>query len=350
MDDQSNIPPTDRSQTNGQATTRQVELAERSGDALPLVSVIVPCHNSARWVATAVQSALDQTHRPVEVIVVDDGSTDDSVAVLKSFGDAIRWETGPNRGACAARNRGMALARGAYLQFLDADDLLFPTKLAAQLAAMGDDENVAGLCEYGVFVGDAADAVPRPGPQSPAGDPIDWLIDKYCRGKMTQTACWLVSAQLAQRAGAWNESLRVNQDGEYFSRVLCAAARVAHVPEMLVAYRRANSASISRSLSRERLESQLASYRLCEQQLLSRTDRRAARVGMARQYFGLACLAAGSCPDLAAAAIENIRTLGVGAAEACFTWKQRLMARTVGLPTTARLIAKRRDSSGALAP
>ncbi|NJL43625.1 MAG: glycosyltransferase family 2 protein, partial [Pseudanabaena sp. SU_2_4] len=87
-------------------------------------------HNYGRFVGEAIESALAQTHPNVEVIVIDDGSTDDSLSVIKSFGDRIRWETGPNRGGCAARNRGIELARGALVQFLDADDLLYPLKLA----------------------------------------------------------------------------------------------------------------------------------------------------------------------------------------------------------------------------
>jgi glycosyltransferase involved in cell wall biosynthesis len=92
----------------------------------PLVSIIIPCYNSARWIAEAIQSALGQSWPNKEVIVIDDGSKDESLKVIQSFGDRIRWETGPNRGGCAARNRGIALARGEWVQFLDADDVLLP--------------------------------------------------------------------------------------------------------------------------------------------------------------------------------------------------------------------------------
>jgi hypothetical protein len=91
-----------------------------------LVSIIVPCYNSETWIAEAIRSALDQTWETKEIIVIDDGSTDGSLSVIKSFGDSIRWETGPNRGGCAARNRGIELAQGDYIQFLDSDDVLVP--------------------------------------------------------------------------------------------------------------------------------------------------------------------------------------------------------------------------------
>ncbi|HEX4350906.1 MAG TPA: glycosyltransferase, partial [Verrucomicrobiae bacterium] len=78
----------------------------------PLVSIIIPCYNAERWVKQSIQSALDQNYSPVEIIVIDDGSTDQSLEVIKSFGDKITWETGPNLGANHARNRGLDLAKG----------------------------------------------------------------------------------------------------------------------------------------------------------------------------------------------------------------------------------------------
>lgn len=115
-------------------------------ELLPLVSIIIPCWNGEQHVAQAVESALAQTYPHKEVIVIDDGSTDGTLNVLRSFGDRIRWESGQNRGACAARNRGAEIASGAFFQFLDADDVLFDNKLArmAPLAASVDATPICG--------------------------------------------------------------------------------------------------------------------------------------------------------------------------------------------------------------
>jgi glycosyltransferase involved in cell wall biosynthesis len=97
-----------------------------------LVSVLIPCFNAEHFVAQAIESALAQTWSEKEVIVVDDGSTDGSLKVIQQFGGRIRWETGPNRGACAARNRLLELSNGEWLQYLDADDYLHSDKIARQ--------------------------------------------------------------------------------------------------------------------------------------------------------------------------------------------------------------------------
>jgi glycosyltransferase involved in cell wall biosynthesis len=114
----------------------------------PLVSIIIPCFNAEEFISDAINSALQQTYPAVEVIVIDDGSTDGSLDVIRSFGDSTRWETGPNRGGNAARNRGIELARGYYIQFLDADDLLETSKLEKQIARIKNKENTSVYCNY----------------------------------------------------------------------------------------------------------------------------------------------------------------------------------------------------------
>jgi Glycosyl transferase family 2 len=98
------------------------------------VSIIIPTHNYAGYVGQAIRSALQQGYGPVEVVVVDDGSTDDTPAVLREFGSAIRSVRLEGRGVSAARNAGLGLARGEYVVLLDADDLLVPGGVAAQVA------------------------------------------------------------------------------------------------------------------------------------------------------------------------------------------------------------------------
>ena len=93
------------------------------------VTVIIPCYNGAAYLREAIDSALDQTHPPLEVIVIDDGSTDDSAAIAESYGPPVCVIRQENQGESVARNRGIDEAKGDWVAFLDADDLWKPTKL-----------------------------------------------------------------------------------------------------------------------------------------------------------------------------------------------------------------------------
>src|SRR5262245_21627849 len=107
-------------------------------DLTTTVSVIIPCYNGAAFLRETVQSAVAQTHVPLEVIVVDDGSTDDSAAIADSFGPPVRVIRQKNQGESVARNQGVAASSGEYLMFLDADDLLAPNALATLIDAVRD--------------------------------------------------------------------------------------------------------------------------------------------------------------------------------------------------------------------
>lgn len=100
----------------------------------PLVTAVVPSYNHARYVGATIESLLRQTRPPDELLVVDDGSQDGTIEVLRSFGDRIAWTTGPNRGVGATYNEGIARARGEILAFVESDDLVEPTYLEETLA------------------------------------------------------------------------------------------------------------------------------------------------------------------------------------------------------------------------
>src|SRR5713226_1866991 len=106
---------------------------------MKLVSILIPVYNAEGFVAEAIQSALDQTWPAKEIIAVDDGSTDRSLEILKSFGLRIRVIEQENRGASAARNRALSEAQGEFIQFLDADDLLAPDKIEIQMNRLSDE-------------------------------------------------------------------------------------------------------------------------------------------------------------------------------------------------------------------
>jgi glycosyltransferase involved in cell wall biosynthesis len=123
-------------------------MTDKAATTNPLVSAIIPCYNAVQYLAEAIGTALGQTYGPVEVIVVDDGSTDHSPDVIRSFGSLIRSCRQPNRGAAAARNRGVELAMGRFVSFLDADDLWPVERLSVQMAALRSCPSLGIVCGH----------------------------------------------------------------------------------------------------------------------------------------------------------------------------------------------------------
>lgn len=116
---------------------RTVEDSVKSGDRAPTASVIIPCYNTELYLREAIESALAQTHKPMEVIVVNDGSTDGTAKILEAYRGRIKVVSQPNRGLALARNAGVEASEGEWLAFLDADDYWAPNKIERQLQIAG---------------------------------------------------------------------------------------------------------------------------------------------------------------------------------------------------------------------
>src|SRR5262245_44317620 len=133
----------------------------------PLVSILIPAFNCEKWIAAAIESALAQTWTGKEIIVVDDGSTDQTLAIARQFASkAVSVITQENQGAAAARNKAFSICQGDYVQWLDADDLLAPDKIARQVGALAGCRSKRTLLssEWGSFIYRANKAAFRPTP------------------------------------------------------------------------------------------------------------------------------------------------------------------------------------------
>lgn len=206
----------------------------------PLVSILIPAYNAQEWIADTLHSALAQTWERIEIIVVDDGSTDRTVAIAQQFeSNCVRVVTQKNQGAAAARNTAFALSRGDYIQWLDADDVLAPDKIARQMEAIGEhgSRKVLLSSEFGRFLYRQQRAEFIPTELWKDLSPVEWLLRKLGKNVYMQTATWLVSRELTEAAGLWDTRLLSDDDGEYFCRVLCASEGVRFVPGARVYYR-----------------------------------------------------------------------------------------------------------------
>src|SRR5262245_48239324 len=182
-----------------------------------LVSILIPCYNAERWIAEAIESALAQTWGEKEVIVVDDGSTDRSLDIIRQFDGRIHWEAGPNRGGNVARNRLLELARGEWLQYLDADDYLQPAKVARQIefARTHPDGDVI----YSPVVWKRVENGTTVCTDTPIPEPRDpWILLALWHLPQTGGALWKRIA--LQRVGGWRVGQPCCQEHELYCRLL----------------------------------------------------------------------------------------------------------------------------------
>lgn len=221
----------------------------------PLVSILIPCFNAERWLGQAIESALDQTGPQKEVIVVDDGSTDGSLEIIKRFDERIRFETGPNYGPNVARNRLLELARGDWLQYLDADDYLLPDKINRQVEFIGTnlDTDVVfgpGTMEYW------NDGKPRR-ELFPIPEPHDlWIL--LARWYLPQTGACLWRKQAIVDVGNWKSDQPCCQEHELYLRLLMAGKRFGYCEHNGAIYRHWGEHTICKrdkpEVRRQRLE------------------------------------------------------------------------------------------------
>lgn len=196
--------------------------------AEPLVSIIIPCYNGGAYVSDAIRSALGQTYSPIEVIVVDDGSTDDSLDVVRSFGDRVKCVPMPHRGGGAARNAGLEASRGALIQFLDADDLLEPDKLRRQADVLVETGAGMVFCDMTrvTFVGEAD--VDRFAPPYKGEDPVVFVLENPI-----PTILALHRRENLLGVGGWRTDLPCAQEFDLHLRLACAGCTLHHLPETL---------------------------------------------------------------------------------------------------------------------
>ena len=234
--------------------------------ANPLVSILIPAFNAHEWIGDTIRSAVAQTWPRKEIIVVDDGSHDQTLSIARQFASKdVSVVTQVNEGAAAARNRAFSLCQGDYIQWLDADDLLAPDKIAQQMAAVDQRAGKGTLLSsaWGRFMYRVHRATFVPTPLWCDLSPVEWLLRKMGQGLYMQTATWLVSRDLTDAAGPWNTRLLGDDDGEYFCRVLMASNGTRFVPEARVFYRRSGFNSLSYvGRSERKMEALFASMQL----------------------------------------------------------------------------------------
>jgi glycosyltransferase involved in cell wall biosynthesis len=237
-----------------------------------MVSILIPAYNAENWVRECIESALSQTWSNKEIIIVDDGSRDNTFEIASAYGSKnVKVVTQENSGACKTRNKALSLAQGDYIQWLDADDVLHPEKIAIQIkeAIKEGNRGILYSSKYGKFFTSITRVKYEANGLWEDLDPIEWIIRKFRDNLWMQTSVWLVSRELTMSAGDWDERLSLDDDGEYFCRVVALSEKVRFITDAIIYYRIGNAGSLSRTVSKKACESLLSSLRLCFGYLLS---------------------------------------------------------------------------------
>jgi glycosyltransferase involved in cell wall biosynthesis len=299
----------------------------------PLVSVIIPCYKQARYLPTAIDSALSQTYAPIEVLVVNDDSPDETEQVARSYGDRIVYLHQSNRGVSAARNRGIARAQGRYFKFLDADDHLYSEQIAWQVGALAGLDDAVSLTATRLYRDGRPEEYLDHIPEARALLPD--LLRPYDWGA---PIAWLAPASLVRAVGGFDESLRVAEDWDFFLRLGLHGARLV-VDRRIGCYYRQRAGSLSANRPAW-VAAQARILLALHDRLVERghPDKLALDLLKAEQgvYQGLVMLKIRE-RDLLDPLLARIRELQRRVGFGQFGWRFRLMARCLGYARAERL-------------
>lgn len=280
----------------------------RHDSELPSLAVVIPCWNAEKWVARAIRSVLDQQYPDIELIVIDDGSTDRSLSVIKSVDGPILWKSGPNNGACAARNAGLEHTRSEYVLFLDADDYLGSGSLVAwtRCAIETDADMVFGPFAYEWHGRMALGRPPHPPVTSPG------VLCQWLEGWFTPPCSVLWRRSFIRGIGGWNVAARRSQDGELAVRALLHSPRIALADGGLGVYVQHDSPNrVSKRVGRSVIASEFALLTNLWETAQARGYQNL-QPSFARAFYSTAYMAyAGGIADVGDNALSTARELGL---------------------------------------
>jgi glycosyltransferase involved in cell wall biosynthesis len=278
----------------------------------PRVSIVIPCRNGAAWLGEAIESCLGQSWANLQIVVVDNGSTDGSLDLAKRYEyRGITVRTCERAGASAARNVGLKHTDGDLIQFLDADDQLDADKIGRQVERL----NAAPAASvasgaWARFARDPSEAVFTPEAVWRDFAPEEFLTASWLGGGMMPNFAWLTPRAVIERAGPWNEALSVNDDGEFFCRVVLASSGIAFCADARGYYRSAGTLTLSKRRDNEALASAFTAVDLSCRHLLQRCDSAAALKACAAHYQRFAYDAYPRAAELVAQAEKRAAELG----------------------------------------
>lgn len=224
----------------------------------PLVSVLVPLYNAKDYLAECLDSIIHQTYKNIEVIIINDGSTDCSLSIAMDYANKYEWikvYSQQNSGASSARNKAFSFAKGDYIQYLDSDDFLSPDKIALQMQELSMEQDSTlcfGKCARFEKNNHKIDQKTLK-INKDYTDPCSLLETMWLTGEVIYPHAYLTHRSLIEASKGWNEELSNNDDGEFFARIILLSSKIIFVSNSISYYRTDAPNSLSKGISHKSL-------------------------------------------------------------------------------------------------
>ena len=307
----------------------------------PLVSVCIPAYNCEKYIIETIHSIINQTYNNLEIIVVDDGSTDDTVTNLNSISDArFKYITKSNRGAAAARNTALAVSKGKFIKFMDADDLINTNCIEEQVLKIISRPDCIASAKWGRFYADDLSDF-KLSPEKVWKDllGIDWIVDSLIDsgGNMMQPGIFLIPRNIIEKAGPWNEGLSLIDDFEYMIRVITNSQSVLFCDEATLLYRSGISNNLSGKKENRHFRSALDSLHLGIEKILAVQNDSSSRSACANTYQRWAFQFYPDHPELLKESEKRIKVLGGSNLNVIGSNKYVLLSKLIGWKNASRI-------------
>jgi len=280
----------------------------------PLVSICIPAFNASEYIAGTLDALLAQTHQHLQIIIVNDHSTDQTMEVINDYlqrEPRIKCYQNNGHGAAAARNMAFMKSEGSYIKFFDADDLLNPEAIEQQVALLKKHPECIISGRWGRFTKDLSTFRMADEPVWRDMNGVDWIVRSWEKAQnMTQPGIFMLPRNLILRSGLWNESLSLNDDLEFYTRLILNAEKVIFCQHAILYYRSGIKESLSGRKSETACVSAIQAIDLSCDYLLKRDNSRRARKSAAALFQSLIFSIYPQYPDLCEKANKRVVDLG----------------------------------------
>lgn len=260
----------------------------------PLVSILIPLYNAEKYFSKTMESLLAQRYKNIEIIIVDDGSTDNSLNIALKYEKSyknINVYTQKNSGAPVVRNKAFEMSKGEYIQYFDADDILHPDKILSQIEILkpyGFQDDIVATGKGTMFWESIEKSIfTKQVIYKNYDDKFLFFKDSWENRETIMGQSWLIPRKINEKAGDWDVQLLISQDQEFFTRVVYHAQKIIFAKESLVYYRKGNPNSISSNTSLMAIRSRLDACYSYERLLNKNINKHSLKKGIATLYSGI---------------------------------------------------------------